>query len=58
MFRIRVRKDGKWVTHFETTEEIEAVAVYNRTNWHPKMFIGPNGIEHKQYTNNGFQWSR
>lgn len=57
MFRIKVRIDGKWFEFHKGADRITAVAVYNSCGYHPKMFIGPNGIEHKQYTKNGYRWN-
>jgi hypothetical protein len=53
MFRIKVRVNGKW-THVEQTFELdEAIDAYNEYPV-PRMLIGPDGVIHKQYSNNGF----
>ena len=57
MFRIKVRIDGKWYTHMETADKVAALAVYNTCGYFPRMFIGPKGIQHKQYTKNGFRYN-
>jgi hypothetical protein len=53
MFKIKVRVDGKWLYVAKTYDYQEALEVYNDSPT-PRMFIGSHGIEHKQYTDNGF----
>jgi hypothetical protein len=53
MYRIKVRENGKW-RHVEQTFELEdAIECYNEFPV-PRMLIGPEGILHKQYSDNGF----
>lgn len=57
MFRIKVRIDGKWYMFHEGADKSEALVAYNQCGYFPKMFIGPKGIQHKQYTKNGFRYN-
>lgn len=56
MYRIRIRVDGRWSTLANYHDRDAALADYNSCGITPRMFIGPRGIENKQYSNNGYQW--
>lgn len=56
MFRIKVRLDGRWVMVARGLDAVDAIDVYNDAPT-PRMLIGPKGIVHKQYSNNGFVYS-
>ena len=53
LFRIKIKRDGKWVTIEKTFDQWEALDSYNGTPT-PKMLTCKKGIIHKQYSDNGF----
>lgn len=59
MYRIRVRIDGRWYTHYSTVEYRDAIVEYNRAGTaNAKMLIDDEGNKlHKQYTDNGFVYN-
>lgn len=57
MYRIRIRDiERRWYTQDTFLDREEAIEEYNNART-PKMLIGPKGIEHKQYTDNGFVYT-
>jgi hypothetical protein len=53
LFRIKIKRDGKWTTIEKTWNKWEALDSYNGTPT-PKMLTCSKGIIHKQYSDNGF----
>jgi len=53
VFRIKVKRDGKWTTIEKTFDKFAAVDIYNHSPV-PRMLTCDRGIIHKQYTNNNF----
>lgn len=56
MFRIKVRREGKWTLWFTTADFDEVIEQYNNAPV-PRMLINGKGIAHKQYTDNGFVYN-
>lgn len=58
MYRIKIKRNDKWVVidKFLDTDYRSAVDAYNGCPT-PKMLVGSLGIIHKQYTDNGFQYT-
>lgn len=55
MFRVKVRREGKWTMWFTTADFDEVIEQYNAAPV-PKMLITGKGIAHKQYTPNNFYY--
>ena len=55
MFKIKVRVSGKWIMVERCVSFEDAIEAYNDLPT-PRMLIGPKGIVHKQYSNNGFKY--
>jgi len=53
LFRIKVKRNGVWMTIEKTFDKWEALDNYNTTPT-PKMLTCDKGIIHKQYSDNGF----
>jgi hypothetical protein len=53
LFRIKIKREDKWVTIDKTFDKIEAIDLYNSSPT-PRMLTCDRGIIHKQYTNNKF----
>lgn len=57
MFRVKVREEsGNWSFRIATEDADEALYLYNNSPV-PRILIGPKGIMHKQYTDNGFVYT-
>lgn len=55
MWHVKVRIDGKWTETYASPDILDTLDVYNESDV-PRMLLGPGGIRHKQYSDNGFQY--
>lgn len=53
VFIIKIKGAKKWEYLAETMSFAKALDMYNEAQT-PRMLIGPKGIMHKQYSNDGF----
>lgn len=59
MYRIKVRREGKWIPVATVADFGEACDIYNSQPV-PRILTGPGGdrgILHKQYSDNGFKYN-
>lgn len=52
-FIVKIKGEKKWEFFAETMSFANALDIYNAAQT-PRMLIGPKGIMHKQYSNDGF----